>query len=67
MGTTRQDARGALSVQLEKAFDLLAIGYRWDGKRCRLYFRMVAGSFTDEKLIEFLAPIFTNAISEVRK
>jgi len=34
-----------------------AIGYRWDGKRCRLYFRMVAGSFTDEKLIEFLVQL----------
>jgi hypothetical protein len=31
-----------------------AIGYRWDGRRCRLYFRIVAGSFIDEKLIEFL-------------
>lgn len=30
------------------------IGYRWDGQKCRLYFRIVAGSFTDEKLVDYL-------------
>jgi hypothetical protein len=30
------------------------IGYRWDGKVCRLYFRIVSDSFNDVKLIEFL-------------
>ncbi len=34
-----------------------AIGYRWDGRFCRLYFRIVADSFTDEKLIEFLVQL----------
>ena len=34
-----------------------AIAYRWDGKRCRLFFRIVAGSFNDEKLIEFLSQL----------
>lgn len=31
-----------------------AIGYRWDGFRCRIYFRIVSGSYNDEKLIDFL-------------
>jgi len=31
-----------------------AIAYRWDGDRCRLYFRVIAGSYNDEKLINFL-------------
>jgi hypothetical protein len=30
------------------------IGYRWDGGSCRLYFRIVSGSYNDEKLIAFL-------------
>lgn len=31
-----------------------AIGYRWDGLQCRIYFRIASGSYNDEKLIEFL-------------
>ena len=31
-----------------------AIGYRWDGQASRLYFRVIAGSYNDEKLISFL-------------
>jgi DDE superfamily endonuclease len=34
-----------------------AIAYHWDGRRSRLFFRIVAGSFTDEKLIEFLTQL----------
>jgi hypothetical protein len=35
-----------------------AIGYRWDGCcRCRLYFRVIAGSYNDEKLISFLGQL----------
>jgi hypothetical protein len=34
-----------------------AIGYRWDGQYCRLYFRIVAGSYTDEKLVGFLVQL----------
>jgi len=34
-----------------------AIGYRWDGRRCRLYFRVIAGSYNDEKLISFLGQL----------
>lgn len=30
------------------------IAYWWNGKRCRLFFRIVAGSYNDEKLISFL-------------
>ena len=30
------------------------IGYRWDGLQCQLYFRIVSGSYNDEKLIDFL-------------
>lgn len=30
------------------------VGYRWDGKLSQLYFRIVADSFNDVKLIEFL-------------
>jgi transposase len=34
-----------------------AIGYRWDGRYCRLYFRIIAGSYNDEKLIDFLGQL----------
>jgi hypothetical protein len=34
-----------------------AIAYRWDGWRCRLYFRIISGSFNDENLINFLAQV----------
>jgi transposase len=34
-----------------------AIGYRWDGQASRLYFRVIAGSYNDEKLISFLAEL----------
>jgi transposase len=34
-----------------------AIGYRWDGRRCGLYFRVIAGSCNDEKLISFLGQL----------
>ena len=30
------------------------IAYWWNGKRCRLFFRVVAGSYNDQKLISFL-------------
>jgi hypothetical protein len=36
-----------------------AIGYRWDGRRCRLYFRIIAGSYNDERLISFLGQMET--------
>ena len=36
-----------------------AIAYRWDGRRCRLYFRIIAGSYNDEKLISFLGQMET--------
>jgi len=32
-----------------------ALAYRWDGQRTRLLFSIVADSYTDEKLISFLA------------
>ena len=31
-----------------------ALGYRWDGKRCRLWFQTRPGSYNDERLIGFL-------------
>jgi len=31
-----------------------ALGYRWDGKRCRLWFQMRPGSYNAESLIGFL-------------
>jgi len=31
-----------------------ALGYRWDGKRCRLWFQTKPGSYNDESLIGFL-------------
>ena len=31
-----------------------ALGYRWDGKRCRLWFQTRPGSYNDERLIAFL-------------
>lgn len=31
-----------------------AIGYRWDGRRCRLYFQTRPGSYDSESLIAFL-------------
>jgi hypothetical protein len=34
-----------------------AIGYHWDRRRCGLYFREVAGSYNDEKLISFLGQL----------
>ena len=36
-----------------------AIAYRWDGRRCRLYFRIVSGNYNDEKLIHFLTQLET--------
>jgi hypothetical protein len=33
------------------------IGYRWDGRRCGLYFRVIPGSYNDEKLISFLGQL----------
>jgi hypothetical protein len=30
-----------------------ALGYRWDGKRCRLWFQTRPGSYNDERLIFF--------------
>ena len=32
-----------------------ALGYRWDGKRCRLWFQTRPGSYNDERLIGFFA------------
>lgn len=34
-----------------------AIAYRWDGRRCRLFFRIVADSYNDEKLSDFLSQL----------
>lgn len=34
-----------------------AIAYRWDGRRSRLVFQIVGGSYTDEKLIGFLGQL----------
>lgn len=31
-----------------------ALGYRWDGQRCRLWFQTRPGSYNDESLIAFL-------------
>jgi len=31
-----------------------ALGYSWDGKRCRLWFQTQPGSYNDERLIVFL-------------
>lgn len=31
-----------------------ALGFRWDGRRCRLYFQTRPGSYTSESLISFL-------------
>jgi transposase len=32
-----------------------AIGYRWDARRCRLFFRIVSDSYNDQKLSDFLS------------
>jgi transposase len=40
-----------------------ALAYRWDGRRTRLLFSIVADSYTDEKLISFL----TEARKEFRR
>lgn len=34
-----------------------AIGYRWDGRRCRLFFRIVSDSYNDVKLKDFLSQL----------
>ncbi len=34
-----------------------AIGYRWDGKQCRLFFRIVPDSYDSEKLIDFVSQL----------
>jgi hypothetical protein len=34
-----------------------AISYRWDAARSGLYFRVIAGSYNDEKLIDFLVQL----------
>jgi len=33
------------------------IGYRWDGTRCRLFFRIVPDSYNEVKLIDFLVQL----------
>lgn len=32
----------------------VALGYRWDGERCQLWFQTKPGSYNDESLIDFL-------------
>lgn len=34
-----------------------ALGYRWDGQRCRLWFQTKPGSYNDESLIGFLGDL----------
>jgi transposase len=34
-----------------------AIGYRWDGQGCRLFFRIVPDSYNEVKLIDFLSQL----------
>ncbi len=34
-----------------------ALGYRWDGKRCRQWFQTQPGSYNDKRLIEFLCDL----------
>lgn len=34
-----------------------AIGYRWGGKRCRLFFRIVPDSYDCEKFIDFISQL----------
>ena len=34
-----------------------ALGYRWDGRRCRLWFQTRPGSYNDERLIAFLGEV----------
>jgi hypothetical protein len=36
-----------------------AIAYRWAGRGCRLYFRIISGSYNDEQLMSFLAQLET--------
>jgi len=38
-------------LQLEKVIDQRALGYRWDGKRSRLWFQTQSGSYNDQRLI----------------
>ena len=33
------------------------IAYRWDGRRCRLFFRIVSDSYNDVKLTDFLSQL----------
>jgi putative transposase len=37
-----------------------ALGYRWDGQRCRLWFQTRPGSYNDERLIAFLRDLKTD-------
>ena len=57
MGTPRQDARCTLSVQLEKAFHLLRHRLPLGWATVSVVLSYGAGSFTDEKLIEFLVQL----------
>jgi len=34
-----------------------ALGYRWDGKRCRLWFQTRPGSYNDKRLIAFVCDL----------
>ena len=40
-----------------------ALGYRWDGKRCRLWFQTRPGSYNDERLIVFLRDLKKEALA----
>jgi len=43
-----------LCLQLEKLSISAALGYRWDGKRSRLWFQTQSGSYNDQRLIAFV-------------
>ena len=42
------------SFNWKKMSVAVALAYRWDGKRCRLFFRTQAGSYNSESLVAFL-------------
>ena len=44
----------SLAFNWKKLSICAALGYRWDGQRCRLWFQTRPGSYNDESLIAFL-------------
>jgi hypothetical protein len=54
LGAERRAPHPDPCLQLEKMSICAAIGYRWDGKRTKLFFQTRDGSYNSPSVIQFL-------------